>query len=285
MPLADQLTAALLQRVGMRADITASKIHAQLEKVPQADRDNWVAHIVNSPPQSPEWQKFIEPFLIHETYFFRHENQLEFLASKVLPDLLAERLKSGRFEFRIWCAACSSGEEAYTAALLLRDAIQNSREAAKKDWRLSVTGTDLSAEVLAKARLGEYHTSAGLHSFRDVPSFARHHFAGLFQREEKTWHPDEALKRTVQFQQRNIVSDPAPVSDADLILCRNVLIYLDEPSVSRAITSMHGALRHGGVLVLGPADMLKHTQGWELLTNQKAMFWRKPAATALSIPR
>ena len=285
MPLADQLTAALLQRVGMRADITASKIQAQLEKVPQSERDNWVTHIVNSPPHSPEWQEFIEPFLIHETYFFRHENQLEFLASKVLPDLVAERLKSGRFEFRIWCAACSSGEEAYTAALLLRDAIQNSREAAKKDWRLSVTGTDLSAEVLAKARLGEYHTSAGLHSFRDVPAFARHHFTGIFQREEKTWHPDEALKRTVQFQQRNIVSDPAPVSDADLILCRNVLIYLDEPSTSRAIASMHGALRPGGVLVLGPADMLKHTQGWELLTNQKAMFWRKSAATALSIPR
>jgi chemotaxis methyl-accepting protein methylase len=277
---ADQLKAALLQRVGMRADITAAKIDSQLAKVPSDERDSWVQHLVNSPPQSPDWQAFIEPFLIHETYFFRHENQLEFLASKVLPALLEERLKSGRHEFRIWCAACSSGEEAFTAALLLRDAIQGSREAAKIDWRISVTGTDLSAEVLLKARTGEYHASAGLNSFRDVPAFAKHHFPSIFQRAEKTWRPDDALKRTVHFHQRNLVTDPAPVSDVDLVMCRNVLIYLDEQSVRRSIETIHGALRPGGVLVLGPADMLKHADGWELLTNQKAMFWRKSASSA-----
>jgi chemotaxis protein methyltransferase CheR len=264
----------------MRADITAAKIESQLGKVPAAERDSWVQQLVNSPPQSEAWQTFIEPFLIHETYFFRHENQLEYLANKVLPNLIQERLKSGRYEFRIWCAACSSGEEAYTAALLLRDAIMGSREAAKLEWRLSVVGTDLSADVLTKARLGEYHASAGLNSFRDVPAFAKHHFSSIFQREEKIWRPDDTLKKTVHFQQRNIVTDPSPLSDVDLIMCRNVLIYLDEASVRRAITTMQGALRPGGVLVLGPADMLKHTEGWELITNHKAMFWRKTTSTS-----
>lgn len=289
MPLADQLKAALLQRVGMRGDITSAKIEAQLAKIPSAERDSWAQTIIHSPPQSPEWQAFIEPFLIHETYFFRHENQLEFLASKVLPELIQERVKSGRHEFRIWCAACSSGEEAFTAALLLRDAIHNSREAGKLEWRINITGTDLSAEVLLKARLGEYHASAGLNSFRDVPAFAKHHFPSIFQNFEKTWRPDDALKRSVHFQQRNLVTDPAPIADADLILCRNVLIYLDETSVRRSIATMHGALRPGGVLVLGPADMLKHTDGWELLTNQKAMFWRKlglfPSSTSNPVQR
>lgn len=279
MPLEEQLAAALLERVGMRADITASKIRAQLEKVPSAQKESWVAHLLASPVHSSEWQAFIEPFLIHETYFFRHENQLEFLSKKVLPDLVAERLKAGRHEFRIWCAACSSGEEAYTAALLLRDAIQQSREAAKVDWRMSVIGTDLSAEVLLKAKKGEYTVNAGLNSFRDVPSFARHHFPSIFAQDGKTWTADEALKRTVTFQQRNIVTDPAPTSDLDLVMCRNVLIYLDAPSVQKAVTSMRGALRPGGVLVLGPADMLRNNEGWELLTNQKAMFWKKSAAS------
>ncbi len=189
MPLADKLTAALLARVGMRPDITASKVQAHLEKLPFDERESLVHHLLACSHQSTEWQAFIEPFLIHETYFFRHENQLEFLATTVLPRLIQERLKANRLEFRIWCAACSSGEEAYTAALLLRDAIQGIREASSRDWRLSVVGTDLSAEVLSKARAGEYSMSAGLNSFRDVPAFARHHFTNIFQRGEKRGPP------------------------------------------------------------------------------------------------
>jgi len=277
MPLEEQLAAALLERVGMRADITASKIRALLEKAPDASRASWVGHLLASPPNSVEWQQFIEPFLIHETYLFRHENQLEFLVNKILPDLIAERMQVGRYEFRIWCAACSSGEEAYTAALLLRDALKQSREAAKHDWRLSVIGTDLSAEILLKAKKGEYSVNAGLNSFRDVPAFARHHFPEIFERSEKTWVADDALRRILTFQQRNLVSDQAPVSDVDLVMCRNVLIYLDAPSVQKALTSIRGALRAGGVMVLGPADMLKNQEGWELLTNHKAMFWKKTA--------
>jgi len=275
MLLEEKLAAALLERVGMRADITASKIQAELSRVPENERDSWVANLLASPAQSAEWQEFIEPFLIHETYLFRHEKQLEFLAKKILPDLIEDRIRSQNFEFRIWCAACSSGEEAYTAALLLKDALKQVREALKREWRLHVVGTDLSAGVLQKARKGEYSVSVGLNSFRDVPQSARHHFPNIFEHSEKTWIADETLRRTVTFQQRNVVSDPAPLSDVDLVMCRNVLIYLDAPSVERAITTMRGALRTGGVLVLGPADMLKHTEGWDMLTNEKAMFWKK----------
>lgn len=280
MSLANQLTDVLLQRAGLRSEITAPKVDAQLAKIPLSERESWVQQLVNAPPQSSEWQNFLEPFLIHETYFFRHENQLDFLASKVLPSLIQERIQSGRPEFRIWCAACSSGEEAYTAALLLQDAIRASRTAGTMDWRLSVHGTDLSSDVLVKARRGEYHATAGLNSFRDVPAFAKHHFPGVFLRQEKTWLPDESIKKTVHFQQRNIVTDPAPVSEADLVMCRNVLIYLDEASVRRVISTIHTALRPGGVLVLGPADMLKETEGWELITNHKAMFWKKVSSAS-----
>ncbi len=262
----------------MRADITASKIQVELSRIPMNERDSWVAHLLASPAQSAEWQKFIEPFLIHETYLFRHEKQLEFLAKKILPDLIQERIRSRHFEFRIWCAACSSGEEVYTAALLLKDALKQTPEASKHEWRLHIVGTDLSAEILLKARKGEYSVSVGLNSFRDVPQFARHHFPNIFEQSEKTWVADETLRRIVTFQQRNIVSDPAPLSDVDLVMCRNVLIYLDVPSVQKAIASIRGALRNGGVLVLGPADMLKNSEGWDLLTNEKAMFWKKSAS-------
>lgn len=278
MLLEQQLATAMLERVGMRADITSSKIASQLAKVPEAEQAGWVSHLISLPQHSAEWQSFIEPFLIHETYFFRHENQVDFMASVVLPALISERVRAGRFEFRIWCAACSSGEEAYSAALLLREAIKQSAEASGHDWRLSVVGTDLSSEVLLKARKGEYALSAGLNSFRDVPAFARHHFPEIFDHAQKTWVADESLKRIVSFQQRNVVSDPAPSTDIDLVMCRNVLIYLDEPSIQKCISTIRDSLRPGGVLILGPADMLRNQTGWELLTNQKAMFWKKSDA-------
>jgi chemotaxis methyl-accepting protein methylase len=277
MNLADPLIAAVLERTGLRQEIAAPKVHARLSLIPEADRPQAVQRLLHADPLSPEWLAFAEFCLIHETYFFRHEGQLEFLAKKVVPALLQERLAAGRHEFKIWCAACSSGEEAYSAGLLLRDAIQSSRDTAAKEWHVSVVGTDLSAEVLAVAKRGEYSTNTGLNSFRDIPTFARHHFLKVLQGGEKTWRADESLRRTTSFQQRNLVSDPAPVAGADLVLCRNVLIYMDEIRMRRAVTTLVGALRPGGVLVLGPADMLKDPEAYSLslLQDNRAMLWKK----------
>jgi chemotaxis protein methyltransferase CheR len=277
MNLADPLIAAVQERTGLRREIAAPKVQARLELVPEADRPHTVQRLLLADPLSPEWLAFAEFCLIHETYFFRHEGQLEFLAKKVVPTLLQERLAAGRHEFKIWCAACSSGEEAYSAGLILRDAIQASREAASKEWHVSVVGTDLSAEVLAVAKRGEYSTNTGLNSFRDIPAFARHHFIKVLQGGEKTWRADDSLRRTTFFQQRNLVTDPAPVAGADLVLCRNVLIYMDEIRMRRAVTTLVGALRPGGVLVLGPADMLKQPEAYSLslLQDHRAMLWKK----------
>jgi chemotaxis protein methyltransferase CheR len=277
MNLADPLIAAVQERTGLRREIAAPKVQARLELVPEADRPQTVQRLLHADPLSPEWLAFAEYCLIHETYFFRHEGQLEFLAKKVVPSLLQERLAAGRHEFKIWCAACSSGEEAYSAGLILRDAIQASREAASKEWHVSVIGTDLSAEVLAVAKRGEYSTNTGLNSFRDIPAFARHHFIRVLQGGEKTWRADDSLRRTTFFQQRNLVTDPAPLAGADLVLCRNVLIYMDEIRMRRAVTSLVGALRPGGVLVLGPADMLKQPEAYSLslLQDHRAMLWKK----------
>lgn len=281
MNLAEPLIAAVLERTGLRREIAAPKVQARLDLIPEADRPQAVQRLLHADPLSQEWLAFAEFCLIHETYFFRHEGQLEFLAKKVVPALLQERMAAGRHEFKIWCAACSSGEEAYSAGLILRDAIQASREAAAKNWHVSVTGTDLSAEVLAVARRGEYSTNTGLNSFRDIPAFARHHFLTVLQGGEKTWRADDSLRRTTMFQQRNLVTDPAPVAGADLVLCRNVLIYMDETRMQRAVKTLVGALRPGGVLVLGPADMLKQPESHALtlLQDPRAMFWKKETQT------
>jgi chemotaxis protein methyltransferase CheR len=276
--LSDRLIEALLQRAGMLAEITKAKVQAFLDALPEAERGVRVETLLQAKPDEADWVSFVERFLIHETYFFRHEHQVEFLAKTVLPELLKERTRTGQSEFRIWCAACSSGEEAWTAALMLTDALKLIGEAGKGHWHFSIVGTDLSAEILLKAKRGEYTMSVGLNSFRDVPTFARHHFSAIFDGTSQTWKPNDSLRRIVSFQQRNIVTDPSPLSDVDLILCRNVLIYLDEPSIQQAFTKFSSALRPGGVLVLGPADMMRQSDGFDLLANERAMFWKKKSS-------
>lgn len=281
MNLAEPLAVAVQERVGLRKEMAAPKVQAQLDRIPEADRAHRVQQLLQSDPRSPEWLAFAEGFLIHETYFFRHEKQLEFLGKKVIPDLLKERIAMQRTEFRVWSAACSSGEEAYTAGLLLRDAIQSDRTFLAHDWHCSVVGTDLSEEVLAVARRGEYTINQGLNSFRDVPGFARHHFSGVLHGAEKTWSADAMLRRMTSFQQRNLVSDPAPTTGADLVLCRNLLIYLDEPKARLAVATLVSALRPGGVLVLGPADMVRDpgALSLSLLSDERALFWKKTPAS------
>ncbi len=277
MQSAEQLTAALLQRTGIRPGITSQKVASYVARIPEAERFSHTQRLLLADTRSAEWQAFVEHVLIHETYFFRHESQLQFLGTKVLPELLRERLRTGRHEFKIWCAACSSGEEAYTAGLMLRDALKSSPEFAGAHWHVQVTGTDLSDSVLAVARKGEYTLTAGLNSFREVPQFARHHFSAVLDGLQKTWRADEQLRRSTTFQLRNLVGEPAPVVEADLVLCRNVLIYLDEEPMRQALATLTSALRPGGVLVLGPADLLKDAEalGLTLLADQRALFWKK----------
>lgn len=273
MNLATILTEAIANRIGLRAEFSRPKVEAFLSGICAEDQDAWVERILNARANSKEWLEFAELFLVHETYFFRHSPQLQFLAEGVLPALLEDRIRSGRPQFRAWCAGCSSGEEAYSLGLLLNDVI--SRLPVATPWDIAVIGTDLSPDMILRAQSGEYKASVGLNSFRDVPAFARHHFSTVLGDGKMSWSADDTLRKTVTFQRRNLLEDPAPFGDIDLILCRNTLIYFEESKAQAILLKMETALRPEGVLVLGPANTLRNTSAFTLLTDNRAMFWKK----------
>jgi chemotaxis protein methyltransferase CheR len=272
---AKELAGIARDRIGLKPSLSAPKIEAFLRTIPAGDRRALCRALVTSDPDAFTWRSFAEALLVHETYFFRHPDQLRLLAEVLLPRLLQDRLDASSRELRIWCAGCSSGEEVYTLALLLQTAIATSALPSTLAWNVTILGTDLSAQTLEQAQKGSYALLAGLNSFRDVPEFARHHFAEIFSAAATTWYASTELRRLTRFQRHNLVSDPPALRDVDLVVCRNTLIYFDEPQSRAALTSLAAALRPQGALLLGPAESASEVSSLRLTCTEQALFWTK----------
>jgi two-component system CheB/CheR fusion protein len=160
----------------------------------------------------------------------------------VLPSLLAQR--PAGHELRIWCAGCASGEEAYSVAMLLGEALGP----AFADEDIKIFGTDLDEAAVAWARRGEYSTQ----QLTNVRPERRERW---FERRGDGWAVGQEIRRKVVFGINNLISD-APISRLDLLLCRNVFIYLEPSLQKQVLTCFHYALRQHGVLMLGQSEMI-----------------------------
>lgn len=199
-----------------------------------------------------ERQTFIADITTNETSFFRHGRQIAILR-EVLGQLLQERHDEGRHDLLVWSAACSSGEEPFTVAMLLVELLEERHEDPTR-WDLAVRATDISAEQVERARLGSYTER----QLRSLPDEFRRHFEAVTPdgQRDKGGQVIEAVRRLVQFEVANLTQAP-PISDAcDVVLCRNVLIYFDDQTRQQVISGLRQALRPGGYLVLGPSDSL-----------------------------
>lgn len=264
--MVDRLADAVGRRVGLRRADVARKIAARLADVGQAARLDYVERLIAASSGDGAWLDFIERMLVHETYFFRHPAQLELLRDVVLPDLDAQRREAGRGTLAVWNAGCSTGEEAWTMALLATDIGGGAAVP------LSILATDLSTAALDAARHGVYERRHGLDSFRAIPSWAARHFAG--GRGGTSWSVPAPLRGSVGFVRHNLL-DPPPVTGVDLVMCRNTLIYFDDAANRRAQDNLAAALRPGGVLVLGSADMLRTPGAFEPIETRAATVYRK----------
>jgi chemotaxis methyl-accepting protein methylase len=264
-----RLAETINRRIGFRPADVMGKIASCLAMVETSDRSAYAHRLVLSPPGDLAWTQFIELMLVHETYFFRHPAQIELLCDRVLPRLDAERRQAGRDRLTAWTAACSTGEETWTVALT---AAHGGGMSGNGSLPLSALGTDLSETVLAKARIGAYARSHALDSFRAVPPWAARHFVGLS--EGDVWRVPAGLRRDVSFRCHNLLDAP-PMTGADIVLCRNALIYFDEAANRRAQANLAAALRPGGVLVLGSADTLRVVDAFEPIEASNATVYRK----------
>ncbi len=215
---------------GMRRAMTSLRI---------ADPD-LLATMVGAPGEARD--ALLAELTVGETYFFREAAQLDLLRTDVLPSLLAAR--SAVAPLRLWSAGCASGEEPYTLAILLREL----------GWPhpAEILGTDVSSPRLASARRGRYTRW----SLRGVSA----------QRVERWFHPvgtqfqlDPAIRASVRFAPLNLMSTEYPsmesgTANQDVVLCRNVLIYFDMPSVALIASRLLAALAPDGWLLLGASD-------------------------------
>jgi chemotaxis protein methyltransferase CheR len=181
---------------------------------------------------------------VHETYFFREKRQLAVFGDWIMEDLAA----SSR-PLKIWSAGCSSGQEAYTIAILLGERGFTPEQGL-------VFASDLSSRVIGQGREGVYRAS----SFRTPDPWYRDRY--FTEAGEGLWRAQDEVRRLIRFSQSNIVRSDPSVREAagdegfDVIFCRNVLMYFDEKAVEKTLRSFHGLLREGGYLLVGHAEGL-----------------------------
>jgi len=178
---------------------------------------------------------------IHISQFFRNFSTFEHLRDRVFPELIRRLQGARRKELKIWCAGCASGEEPYTLALLLH-------EMAPLGLSLSLLATDLSPDILQRAREGLYEPQR----LTELPDRMRERY---FIAEGSRYRLHETIRRMVRFQRHNIMTD-TEYPEADLILCRNVLIYFSREEQERIVGHFARVLPVGGFLVLGRAENL-----------------------------
>ncbi|MBD5804941.1 Chemotaxis protein methyltransferase Cher2 [Azoarcus sp. Aa7] len=227
-------------------------------------------------PGRHERELLMEHFSTGETYFFRDQGLFGLLAARILPEIVARR--SAQRSLRLWSAGCASGEEAYTLAMVIDE-----MSPALAGWDVRILGTDINGDAIARASGGTY----GQWSFR-VLDEAR--TARYFRKCGREWQIDERLRAMVEFERRDLLQDEtgggsADAGGFDLILCRNVFIYLTPPAVTHIAGKLVGALSEGGYFVPGHGELLGCVpSGLEALTWPDATLYRRPATESAVRP-
>lgn len=220
------------------------------------------------PSANEEWDDACELLTTHETYFFREDYQLRAFKNEVLP-MLAERAKTRR-RLHVWSAGCSTGEEAYTIAILVLES------GLFDGWEVRVYGSDLSKKCIAAARRGVY----GPASFRTTtPEAKEKWFAAVDGGEAGGFGVAPQVRALCHFGQMNLLDEERThlVGRCDVIFCRNVVIYFDAPARRSVIDMFYERLVPGGVLLLGHAEsLLNVSTAFELLHLKEDLVYRKP---------
>lgn len=185
----------------------------------------------------------VEAMTTNETLFFRDTMPFKHLRETILPALLKAR--ASERTLKIWCAAASSGQEPYSVAMIIDE-----MAAQFSGWRVEILGTDISNEILEKARLGiysQFEVQRGL----PVQLLLKH-----FSQEGDAWRISERIRRMVTFRQHNLVAQTHAPGTFDVIMCRNILIYFDVATKSQVFNLLAKSIRSDGYLILGAAETI-----------------------------
>jgi len=218
-------------------------LRRRVERRMSLHRCSTMAEYANLLDRTPEeYDELVSSMLIKVTSFFRDPETWDLLRKKVVPRII-EREKAGE-EPRVWSAGCATGEETYSIAILIAEALGKGIASA----RVKVFGTEVDDAAVAAARRGIYDARA-------IEGLSRERLSRFFTQGPEGWVVNKEIRHMVVFGVNNLVSD-APISRLDLLICRNVFIYLDAQMQQRVLSRFHYALRPDGVLVLGKSELV-----------------------------
>lgn len=213
-------------------------------------------------PDGPVRDAVVEAMTTNETSFFRDGHPFMALSNTILPDLLVQRGRER--SLNVWCAACSSGQEPYTIAMLVQELI-----GADPSWRVRLVATDIDMKMLTRTKEGIYNQfeiNRGLPAPLLVRYFARH---GM------NYQADPRLRSMIETKFLNLSEPFPPMPQMDIVFLRNVLIYFDVDTKRKILAQVKKTLRPDGYLFLGGAETTMNVdEGWERQTIGRAAVYR-----------
>ncbi len=205
-------------------------------------------------------REVVEAMTTNESFFFRDDKPFQHFRAQALPRLLAARQTAA--PLRIWSAASSSGQEAYSLAMIIAES-----RATIGTRRIEILGSDLAREQVMRARDGVY-TQFEVQRGLPVQMLMRY-----FRKEDAGWRINDAIRAMVQFREWNLLNDLRPLGLFDVVFCRNVLIYFDAPTKARVLEAIAAQMVPDGVLYLGGAEtVLGITNRFAALQGERGVY-------------
>ncbi len=210
----------------------------------------------------------VDAMTTNESFFFRDKVPFEHFKATMLPHMLSSRARERKF--RIWCAAASTGQEPYTLAMCLKD-----EEARLGGWRVEMIGTDISAEVLDKAKAGLYS------QFEVQRGLPITHLLKYFNQIGDMWQIKPELRAMVQYRKLNLLENFSSLGQFDIVFIRNVLIYFDLETKVEILNRVRKMMPDDGYLVLGAAEtVIGLTEAFKPVPDRRGLYQAATPRTA-----
>ncbi|MBS1191878.1 MAG: hypothetical protein H6R10_3670 [Rhodocyclaceae bacterium] len=244
-----------------------------------ADAEACLPGLVEAPLSPAQEEILASALTVGETYFFREKAVFELLENRILPELIAARRAAGNKWLRLWSAGCSTGEEAYSLAIVVSRLLPD-----RADWNVSILGTDINARALRKAAAGLYRSW----SLRHVPLWQQKQY--LPKTAEGLYEVRPDIRAMVSFSCHNLLRDPYPAiltntNALDVILCCNVLMYFPPETARQVGENFYRCLVDGGWLIVSPVEASPSLfPAFERVKFPAAVLFRRPELASLQPP-
>lgn len=229
--------------------------------------EKYYEYVKSGPNRKNELKYLFEVITINETFFFRNQPQLDALVTTVVPGLLESNGRMNKNKLRIWSAASSSGEEAYSVAMVIWEMLRPKYPGLS----LEIIGTDINYAVLETAKSGIYKE----YSIRNTPPY---YLKKYFKQDGNSWEIIPEIKKMVTFKELNLADDSGMkmMTGFDIIFCANVLIYFDTRSKIKVINSLYNSLNRDGYLFIGYSETLHGiSKAFKLVSFPKTIGYKK----------